>query len=152
MEKNIVIERKQVNIALSVKAKTLFNIANPTIDEVEALCTLSDNNNGFTNAGVNCFTSQVYIGKNVRWKADSEDEGYEVLIDSIMQKGQGRSNYFFHAIALGRSLGRVISRVRDVRSLKKEVESYSINFFVWPKGKEDLKKAYTIDPKLQANS
>ena len=142
---------KQVNITLIVKAKALFKIKNPTTAMVEALCILSDNNDGYTNSGVSGFTSQVYIGKNVRWKTESDDEGYEVIIDSIMQKGQGRSNYFFNAIALTRSLGRVISRVRELRSLRKAVESYSINFFVLRKGKNVLQKAYTIDPKLQVN-
>ncbi len=151
MKKSIDKERKQVNITLMVQAKRLFKIRHPLMDNVEFLCKLSDDNGGNPGSDVSLFTSQVYINTNVRWRAVCDDD-YEVAIDSIIQKGQGNDKIFFPTIAVPGKRGSVLAKVRNKKDLEKLIQTYSINLFVWPKDHDDLKKAYTIDPKLQANS
>lgn len=143
--------RKKVNITLTVQAKKLFKIKHPLVSKVEMFSKLSDDNGGDSGSDVKLFKSQVYLNENVRWRAVCDDD-HEVAIDSIIQNGQGSDKIFFPTIAVPGKRGIVLARVKNRKDLEKLIQPYSINFFVWPKGKEDLKKAYTIDPKLQANS
>jgi hypothetical protein len=144
---------KPVTITLTVSASQLFAIANPTSQQVDNCCGLSDDNNGSIPSGgtIDDFTSNVYAGHSVTWignpSTNPSDNGYNVAIDSISNNAS-----FFPTNPVngngGRS-GRVSGTLNS--GVNGATDTYTINFTIYAPGNGG-QQSYSIDPKLQGNN
>ena len=76
---------KKVTITLTVNASALYALVNPTQDQIDINCSLSDDNGGSSPDGkIEDFQSNVYINQDVRWQGATNDPGYSVAITSIV--------------------------------------------------------------------
>ena len=158
---------KPVKITLTVEASSLFALGGTTYtqDQVDALCTLSDDNNDGTSTDVKTYVSNVYLNHNVQWVGkvkfpDGVDKGYSIAIDSIVHEASqisdpnAPSNQNFFADGTiegggGRS-SNVNAVVNNNQSLIDQLDVYTINFSVYDQQNNNF--PFPIDPKLRANS
>jgi len=143
---------KPVIITLTVTdAKTLYD-ADPqpsTQLELDAYCTLKDDNNGKIppdQTTINNFLSQVYSDNTVTWKGDNGNNstsGYRVLINSITNNPN-----FFKVEPTGSS-GQMIATLKT--GIGGVEDTYTIGFSIDPPGNATA-KTYGLDPKLGGNN
>jgi len=142
---------KPVVITLTVQAETLYNKVNPTQAEIDACCSLSDNNGG-TGSPIEEFTSPVFINNNVRWVGATSDQGWTIAIDSIVYEPDTTDVDFFDSTTISGSGGRsgnVNANVKNDPALIGNHDQYKINFSVYKSPNEH--KPFPIDPKLRVN-
>jgi hypothetical protein len=151
---------KKVEITLTVEASSLYDKNNPSRSEVDSLCQLKDGDHESSpGAKIEDFTSQVYIGHDVKWIGETKDptevdKGYSVAILSVAYQSRIDDVNFFTTTAVcgtgGRS-GNVTAQVKNDPNLVSKLDVYSINFSVTPQG-NGVPKVFYIDPKLQGNA
>lgn len=147
---------KNVQIVLSVDAQRLYQISNPTQEQINDYANLSDDNDGFTENGkVQDFLSNVYLGKNIEWIGVSTDPRYSVAIDRIVYDfdlNDPNDKCFLEdditIAGSGGNTGKVIATVKDQAEMAKTLNVYKIEFSVYYNNKS---KAYLVDPKLISN-
>ena len=141
---------KPIFITLHVEASNLFEIENPTQEQIDKHCSFSDNNNGKSpNGTLEDFTTEVYIDNNVKWLGQTSDRGFTIDIDSISFKPKGSEANFFNSDVLKGSGGIVHADVLNDDRLKGKMYDYLISFSVTDS--QNSSKSYGIDPKLQVN-
>ncbi len=148
---------KNVQIVLTVDASSLYNMTNPSQDQIHDNCELSDDNNGISETGkVIDFLSNVYIARNVEWVGESKDKHYDVAIDSIVYDfdlNDPSDIYFLDddvtITGTGGKKSKVVATVKDQADIAETNNIYKINFSIYYKN--NVKK-YLIDPKLKANT
>ena len=147
---------KKVEITLTVDAATLFGLSNPSQSQVDAECSISDDNSGNSPTGKNeDFTSQVYLNNDVKWKGMTSDQGYSVAIDSIVYESESSNPNdvdFFDVTTINGSGGRsgnATAKVKNDNLLNGKIDEYTINFSVY--NQQGTSKSFSIDPKLAAN-
>jgi len=158
---------KPVKITLTVEASSLFALGGTTYTQaqVDALCTLSDDNNDGTSTDVRTYVSNVYLAHNVQWVGevkfpDGVDKGYSIGIDSIVHEATPQSDptapsnqNFFTDITMPGGGGRssnVNAVVNNEPSLINQLDVYTINFSVYDQQNNHF--PFQIDPKLRANN
>ena len=144
---------KKVVIALTVQASSLYAMSNPSQEDIDNACSLSDDNAGRSQNGtLKDFLSNVYLNQDVRWVGLTNDNGYSVAIDSIFNEPESRDLNFFDATTIygtgGRS-GNATAKVKNDSNLVHKLDKYTINFSVYADGNSS--KSFHIDPKLAAN-
>jgi len=144
---------KPVVISLNVQANSLFNLENPSQEQIDSLCSFSDDNNGNSpNGTVEDFTTTVYINNNVKWIGVSQNQGFKVAIDSINYKPNGNNVNCFDTPILqgsGGISGNVNANVKNDSSLQNRYNDYLIEFTVYESPHNF--KSFSIDPKLLIN-
>jgi len=147
-----------VVITLNVtNAETLFNLVDPTQEQIDALCTISDNNSGSSSDNkIEDFTSTVYINNNVRWQGTTDTpprDGYTVAINSIVYETDPNDptdvNFFDTLTSSGGRSANVNGNVRNDNALSGKHDVYKIVFSVYNSGTNF--KLFSIDPKLKVN-
>lgn len=142
-----------VAITLNVQANTLWNIVNPTQAQINACCSISDDNNGNSpNGTLEDFTSQVNLTNNVRWVGVTNDQGYTVAIDSISYELKGDDVNIFDndpIMGSGGRSGNVNANVKNDNTLIGKHDDYLIRFSIYDSPSDF--KSFSIDPKLQVN-
>lgn len=144
---------KKVVIALTVDASSLYAMNNPSQEDIDNACSLSDDNSGrSTNGTLKDFLSNVYLNQDVRWIGVTNDNGYSIAIDNIFNEPESRDMNFFDATTIygtgGRS-GNATAKVKNDSNLVHKLDKYTIHFSVY--ANEDSYKSFHIDPKLAAN-
>lgn len=146
---------KPVVITLTVtNAETLYNYDNPSQAQVEALCTLADDNGGSSPDGnIEHFTSDVYISRNVKWQGETPTSGYTVAITEIVYEPNPNDpndvNFFTSFTSSGGRSANINANVQDLDTLDGKHDVYTIKFSVYKSGNDW--KPFQIDPKLRAN-
>jgi len=151
---NILIMSKAVIITLTVDAYKLYKKDN-TKWQINDKCTLMDNISNTTPVPPDEFLpTDVYLGKSVQWlgqcKIDDPNvnSGYNIGIDSIVYPS------LFGTKTLHGKGGCVTVNVKDNTAstlVGNTPEEYSINFTIYPPD-NGSPKAFSVDPKLQANN
>jgi len=144
---------KKVVIALTVQANSLYTMNNPSPADINAKCSLSDDNSGRSaNGTLEDFKSNVYINQDVKWIGLTTDAGFSVSIDSIVYEPNFSDVNFFDSSTIkgtgGRS-GNSTAKVKDDSNLLKKIDKYSIYFSIYANA--NTFKSFQIDPKLAAN-
>jgi hypothetical protein len=147
---------KNVQIVLTVDAQRLYQISNPTQDQINDYANLSDDNDGFTENGkVQDFLSNVYLGKNIEWIGASTDPAYSIAIDRIVYDfdlNDPNDKCFLEdditIAGSGGNKGKVIATVKDQLDMAKTLNVYKIEFSIYYNNKS---KSYLVDPKLISN-
>lgn len=147
---------KNVQIVLSVQAAALYNMMNPSQDEIHDQCFLDDDNDGIAENGkVQDFLSNVYLGKNVEWIGSTTDKGYSVGIDRIVYdfdlNDPNDKCFLEDDVTIAGSGGcnsKVVATIKDQTEMAKTLNIYKIEFSVHY---NNVAKSYLVDPKLQAN-
>lgn len=147
---------KNVQIVLTVDAQRLYQISNPTQEQINDYANLSDDNDGFTGNGkVQDFLSNVYLGKNIEWIGASTNPEYSVAIDRIVYDfdlNDPNDKCFLEdditIAGSGGSNGKVTATVKDQLNMAKTLNIYKIEFSVFYNNKS---KSYLVDPKLISN-
>ena len=147
---------KHVQIVLTVDANSLYQMSNPSQEEIDNVTTLSDDNDGFSHNGkVQDFLSNVYLGHNVEWIGSTTDDGYSVAIDRIVYDfdlNDPNDKCFLDdditIMGTGGSSSKVVATVKDQVEMAKTQNVYKIEFSIHYK---NAAKSYLIDPKLIAN-
>lgn len=147
---------KNVQIVLTVDANSLYQMSNPSQEEIDTVSTLSDDNDGVTENGkVQDFISNVYLGHNVEWIGSTTDSGYSVAIDRIVYDfdlNDPNDKCFLEdditIMGTGGHNSKVVATVKDQVEMAKTQNVYKIEFSIHYK---NAAKSYLIDPKLIAN-
>ncbi|TDE07197.1 hypothetical protein [Flavobacterium sandaracinum] len=144
---------KKVEIALTVQASSLYAMSNPSQQDIDTACSLSDDNSGRSSNGtLKDFLSNVYLNQDVKWIGISTDRGFSVAIDSIFNEPETRDVNFFDVETIygtgGRS-GNATAKVKNDSNLVHKHDKYTITFSVYADGNSS--KSFHIDPKLAAN-
>ena len=147
---------KNVQIVLTVDAQRLYQISNPTQDQINDYANLSDDNDGFTENGkVQDFLSNVYLGKSIEWIGASTDPAYSIAIDRIVYDfdlNDPNDKCFLEdditIAGSGGNKGKVIATVKDQIEMAKTLNVYKIEFSIYYNNKS---KSYLVDPKLISN-
>ncbi len=150
-----------VTITLTVDDK-LFEITDPTLEDIETYSELVDDNKNFTPVTENFkdFETAVKPGQIVRWKAEtkSSDKGFSIAIDNIVNADAKeydldmtlRANFFNRMVICSNNGKFVQEKVRENISEGKELwYSYWINFSI--QDKDSTIKHYSIDPRLKVH-
>lgn len=79
---------QKVKITLTVAAKSLMALGNPSTSEIDRLCLISDDDKGkFVGAlELADFISDVYKGYEVKFKGESINDGYKIEITDCVHK------------------------------------------------------------------
>lgn len=147
---------KNVQIVLTVDAHSLYQIPNPSQDDINDFANLSDDNDGCTDNGrVQDFLSNVYLGKNVEWIGASDHPDYSVGIDRIVYDfdlNDPNDKCFLEdditIAGSGGSNSKVIATMKDQIEMAKTLNVYKIEFSLYY---NNSRKSYLVDPKLIAN-
>jgi hypothetical protein len=147
---------KNVQIVLTVDASSLYQMSNPSQEEIDTMATLSDDNDGISENGkVQDFTSNVYLGHNVEWIGSTTDNGYSVAIDRIVYDfdlNDPNDKCFLEdditIMGTGGCNSKVVATIKDQVEMAKTQNIYKIEFSVHY---NSVAKSYLIDPKLIAN-
>ncbi|MCJ7465089.1 MAG: hypothetical protein MUO53_00150 [Maribacter sp.] len=154
---------KPVVITLTVEASSLYAAVDPNQEFVDSKCSLLDDNGG-NSVDVKTFESNVYLNNNVRWVGATKfpldvDKDYSIAIDSIRHEATPQSDptaptneNFFSSVIINGGGGRssnVNAVVNNNSNLINQLDVYTINFSVYPKGNNP--KPFHIDPKLRGN-
>lgn len=147
---------KNVQIVLTVDAQRLYQISNPTQEQINDYANLSDDNDGFTDNGkVQDFLSNVYLGKNVEWVGASTDSAYSIAIDRIVYdfdlNDPNDKCFLEDDVTISGSGGchsKVIATIKDQVEMAKTLNIYKIEFSVHY---DNVSKSYLVDPKLISN-
>lgn len=147
---------KNVQIVLTVDAQRLYQISNPTQEQINDYANLSDDNDGFTDNGkVQDFLSNVYLGKNVEWVGASTDPTYSIAIDRIVYdfdlNDPNDKCFLEDDVTIAGSGGchsKVIATIKDQVEMAKTLNIYKIEFSVHY---DNVSKSYLVDPKLISN-
>jgi len=148
--------RKNVQIVLTVDAHSLYQISNPSQEEINDFATLSDDNDGFSENGrVQDFLSNVYLGRNIEWVGASTDPAYSIAIDRIVYdfdlNDPNDKCFLEDDVTIAGSGGchsKVIATVKDQLDMAKTLNIYKIEFSVYF---NNASKSYLVDPKLISN-
>jgi hypothetical protein len=148
---------KNVQIVLTVDASSLYQMSNPSQEEIDTVTTLSDDNGGVSHNGkVQDFVSNVYLGHKVVWTGSSTNKGYSVAIDRIIYDfdlNDPNDKCFLEddiiIMGTGGVNSKVVATVKDQIEMAKTQNIYKIEFSVHY---NKLAKSYLIDPKLLANT
>ena len=151
---------KRVKIQLNVEASRLFQMSNPTQQDIHDRCYLSDDNGGFSESGnIQDFLSNVYLTQEVEWEGVTDDAWYSIAIDKVVYDLDASNDDFemcfgndesddFTIIGKGGASGNVVATVKDRESLIGKQNVYKIHFSVHYK---EESKSYLIDPKVEIN-
>lgn len=148
---------KNVQIVLTVDAKSLYQMSNPSQEEIDTYSTLSDDNDGISENGkVQDFLSNVYLGRNVEWIGSTTDEGYSVAIDRIVYdfdlndpNDKCMLEDDISIMGSGGSDSKVIATIKDQIEMHKTLNVYKIEFSIYHNNES---RSYLIDPKLIGNA
>jgi len=148
---------KNVQIVLTVNASSLYQMTNPSQDEIDDMTTLSDDNDGFSENGkVQDFLSNVYLGKNVEWIGSCSENGYSIAIDRIVYDfdlNDPNDKCFLEddttILGTGGCHSKVIATIKDQLDMAKTLNVYKIEFSIHY---NSISKSYLIDPKLLSNT
>lgn len=151
---------KKVKISLVVEASALYEINNPSKEDIDELTFLSDDNKGKSTTGKNeDFQSIVYIDSDVKWIGGTvfpktADEDFKISIDSIVYEHKDNDRDFFNKSTIdanGDNKTTVTAKTKKDKSLEGLEDVYKINFSIHPtkKGIGAAKGPYPIDPKLK---
>ncbi len=146
--RKILSARHQV-ITLTVKVAELYKMANPEQHKIDRLCELKDldHKSSSQNAPLKDFESQVFLNFYVEWVAETTDQDYQVVIDSISYK----LDFFESTITRDPKEEQSFRvRVKDDGNLIGKYYDYKINFSIYELGSDP--KSFKIDPKLCANN
>jgi len=130
------------------KAAVLYELPNPKPHQIARLCELKDldHESSSLNAQLKDFESQVFLNYEVEWIAQTTDEDYRVVIDSISYKFD-----FFKSTSIANPKGGQLKvRVRDDGNLIGKQYDYQIKFSIYKSNMDP--KTFIIDPKLCANN
>jgi len=147
---------KNVQIVLTVDASSLYQMSNPSQEEIDNVATLSDDNDGISESGkVQHFLSNVYLGYNVEWIGSTTDNGYSVAIDRIVYDfdlNDPNDKCFLEdditIMGTGGCNSKVVATIKDQIEMAKTQNIYKIEFSIHY---NNVAKSYLIDPKLIAN-
>ena len=147
---------KNVQIVLTVDADSLYQMSNPSQEEIDTYATLSDDNDGLSENGkVQDFLSNVYLGRNVEWIGSTTDNGYSVAIDRIVYDfdvNDPNDKCFLEddisIMGSGGCNSKVVATIKDQQEMAKTLNIYKIEFSIHY---NNVAKSYLIDPKLIAN-
>lgn len=147
---------KNVQIVLTVDAHSLYQISNPSQEDINDYATLSDDNDGFTENGkVQDFLSNVYLGKSIEWVGVSTDPAYSVAIERIVYdfdlNDPNDKCFLEDDITIAGSGGcdsKVVATVKDQLEMAKTLNIYKIEFSLYY---NNTSKSYLVDPKLISN-
>ncbi|MCE2612277.1 hypothetical protein LVD13_04770 [Flavobacteriaceae bacterium D16] len=149
----------ELQITLKIDAAKLYSIEQPTREEINAYCSLSDTNppESHKEDQIEHFESRVLPGQQVRWEAKRKDsEGdFEVAIESIVyahykknELDKAREENFFNAIAICSTDGQMVrAKIKEDFEPGELVNIYNLNFNIRREGKGA--KCYSIDPRLK---
>jgi hypothetical protein len=148
---------KNVQIVLTVDANSLYQMFNPSQEEIDTFATLSDDNDGYTaNGKVQDFLSNVYLGRNVEWIGSTTDDGYSVAIDRIVYdfdlndpNDKCMLEDDITIAGTGGCHSKVVATIKDQQEMAKTLNIYKIEFSIHY---NNVAKSYLIDPKLQGNT
>ncbi|WP_264564582.1 hypothetical protein [Flavobacterium sp. N3904] len=147
---------KNVQIVLTVDANSLYQMSNPSQEEINDYSNLSDDNDGIAENGkVQDFLSNVYLGHNVEWIGSTTDNGYSIAIDRIVYDfdlNDPNDKCFLEddvtILGTGGCHSKVVATIKDQIEMAKTLNIYKIEFSVHY---NNVAKSYLIDPKLRAN-
>ena len=147
---------KNVQIVLTVDANSLYQMSNPSQEEIDTMTTLSDDNDGVSENGkVQDFLSNVYLGHNVEWIGSTSDNRYSIAIDRIVYdfdlKDPNDKCFLEDDVTIlgtGGCNSKVVATIKDQIEMAKTLNVYKIEFSVHY---NNIAKSYLIDPKLIAN-
>ena len=147
---------KNVQIVLTVDANSLYQMSNPSQEEIDTMTTLSDDNDGVSENGkVQDFLSNVYLGHNVEWIGSTSDNRYSIAIDRIVYDfdlNDPNDKCFLEddvtILGTGGCNSKVVATIKDQIEMAKTLNVYKIEFSVHY---NNIAKSYLIDPKLIAN-
>ena len=145
---------KKVTITLTVNASALWALTNPNQTQIDAECSLSDDNSGSSSSNIENFESEVYINNDVKWQGETNDSGYSVAITSIVyEAGVNNDVNFFDNTTIngtGGRTGNVTAKVKNDSNLLNKLDVYTINFSIYNSGNSS--KPFSIDPKLKIST
>ena len=148
---------KNVQIVLTVDANSLYQMSNPSQEEIDTMNTLSDDNDGVSDNGkVKDFLSNVYLGRSVEWLGSTTDTDYSVAIDRIVYDfdlNDPNDKCFLEddttILGIGGCHSKVVATIKDQLDMAETLNIYKIEFSVHY---NNSSKAYLIDPKLISNT
>ncbi|CAN1554403.1 hypothetical protein MCETHM1_02318 [Flavobacteriaceae bacterium] len=148
---------KNVQIVLTVDASSLYQMSNPSQEEIDTMATLSDDNDGVSDNGkVQDFLSNVYLGRNVEWIGSTTDTGYSIAIDRIVYDfdlNDPNDKCFLEddttILGTGGCHSKVVATIKDQLDMAQTLNIYKIEFSVHY---NNSSKTYLIDPKLLSNT
>ncbi|WP_269222604.1 MULTISPECIES: hypothetical protein [Flavobacterium] len=148
---------KNVQIVLTVDASSLYQMSNPSQEEIDTKTILSDDNDGFSENGkVQDFLSNVYLGRNVEWIGTSSDADYSIAIDRIVYDfdlNDPNDKCFLEddttILGSGGCHSKVVATIKDQLDMAKTLNIYKIEFSIHY---NNSAKKYLIDPKLISNT
>jgi hypothetical protein len=148
---------KNVQIVLTVDASSLYQMTNPSQEEIDTMATLSDDNDGVSENGkVQDFLSNVYLGHNVEWIGSSTHNDYSVAIDRIVYDfdlNDPNDKCFLEddvtIMGTGGCHSKVVATIKDQIEMAKTLNVYKIEFSIHYNTES---RSYLIDPKLLANT
>lgn len=149
----------ELQITLKVDAAKLYPIDQPTREQINTYCYLSDTNppGSHMEEGIEHFESMVKPGQQIKWigKTTDPESDFSVAIESIVyayfkknELDQASKENFFNAIAICSSDGHMVrAKVREDIESGDLVYIYNLNFNIRRAGKEA--RCYSIDPRLK---
>ena len=148
---------KNVQIVLTVDANSLYQMSNPSQEEINDYSNLSDDNDGVSENGkVQDFLSNVYLGHNVEWIGSTTDNGYSIAIDRIVYDfdlNDPNDKCFLEddvtILGTGGCKSKVVATIKDQIEMAKTLNIYKIEFSIHY---NNVAKSYLIDPKLLSNA
>jgi hypothetical protein len=148
---------KNVQIVLTVNASSLYQMSNPSQEEIDTMTTLSDDNDGVSDNGkVQDFLSNVYLGRSVEWIGSTTDTGYSIAIDRIVYDfdlNDPLDKCFLEddttILGTGGCHSKVVATIKDQLDMAETLNIYKIEFSVHY---NNIAKKYLIDPKLISNT
>ena len=154
--------QQDVTVTLTVSAKTLYDLKNPTQDEIDKLCLLSDDHKGeYTQNQYDPkhFVSEVYKEYKVKWTGASTNKGYSVEITNYVHKAGLPDSVQVINDTTKTSQGtpkfkQIIGEVNKVTpnpQSEAELDCYNIYFEVYDLSGNKPGKAFYVDPKLKGN-
>ena len=139
-------DQNKVRIYLEVNARELFSKPELDLGDIK----LWDNQGNYAHgADVKEFSSDVFRGKKVEWKASvdetSEEHHFSIKIEQIEIIGE---NCLFNRVRLPGKKGKVKAEVKEFEG---ECNStYAIWFSLWNEVGESV--AFRLDPKLRGST
>jgi hypothetical protein len=146
-------------ITLKVASAKLYAIEDPSREDINSCCRLSDSNptERHKEGSIEHFESLVEPGQQVRWIAKSGDPKSEftVSVESVVhahykknELDKAREANFFNAIAICSSDGEIVrAKIEEGFETGTWVYIYDLNFNIRKEGKK--LRSYSIDPRLK---
>ena len=149
---------QKLTIKLAVQARELFQITDPTEEDINKYCTLSEE--GKTpEPGIKLahFESEVGPNQKVAWVGSSNNLDYKIIVESIVHErhkkdtlsdSEKTNKNFFNRVAICRRNQKLETQIKSDLQ-ENDLSIYSIHFKI---EKDDESKLYSIDPRLKMRS